>query len=391
MGLSGLFRIHILSLGSNFSLNNMSEYLGICLLLHDMICFGYMKKPSNCNTKDHQMHTSHLNTLRNNIKHGRALISFTLLIFMQFHTQLNGDKGFQSLSQNQFQGKRIAVLSGHSKWVFSVCVTPDGQKIVSGSADGTVRVWDINTGKQLMQCASSDWAVRSVCVTPDGKKIVSAGGKLVRIWDINTGNKLLECIGHTDSINSVCVTPDGKKIISGSDDTTVCIWNIDTGEQIKECQGHTGWVSSVCVTPDGRKIISGSHDNTIRVWNANSGKLLGVCRGHNDWVSSVCVTSDGSSIISASYDCTIRIWPIDSYTTVNSCRYPASRIFQVCVTQNGEAIVSGWNASVRIWDIKTGKQLIGNSHIDSVVAVCITPDNKKIVSGSCDNTIGIWE
>ena len=187
----------------------------------------------------------------------------------------------------------------HEDVVNSVCVTNDG-KIVSGSWDKTVRVWDMQ-GKELAVCRGHKGWVRSVCVTNDGKIVSGSDDKTVRVWDMQ-GKELAVCRGHEGWVNSVCVTKDGK-IVSGSGiKRYVCgIWRAKN----LRYAGAMKVVSSVCVTKDG-KIVSGSWDKTVRVWDMQ-GKELAVCRGHEDGVRSVCVTKDGK-IVSGSWDKTVRVW-----------------------------------------------------------------------------------
>jgi WD40 repeat protein len=196
----------------------------------------------------------------------------------------------------------LAVCRGHQCNVTS-CVTADN-KIISGSEDYTVRVWDMK-GNQLAVCRDHQGWVLSVCVTADNKIVSGSNDKTVRVWDMQ-GNKLAVCRGHEDYVTSVFVTRDNK-IVSGSDDKTVRVWDMQ-GKQLAVCRGHQKCVSSVCVTADN-KIVSGSDDGTVRVWDMQ-GKQLAVCRGHEDPVISVCVTAD-NKIVSGSYDKTVRVWDIE--------------------------------------------------------------------------------
>merc|ERR1719174_1948846 len=124
------------------------------------------------------------------------------------------------------------------------------------------------------QVVHSTSAVSSVCVTPDGQHVVSGSGdKTIRITCVDDGKLVREIKGHSDKVRTVCVTPDGKHIVSGSWDKTVRITRVDNGKLVREIKGHSDRVTSVCVTPDGQHIVSGSRDKTIRITRVDGGEL----------------------------------------------------------------------------------------------------------------------
>ncbi|KAJ6564281.1 WD40-repeat-containing domain protein, partial [Mycena capillaripes] len=131
----------------------------------------------------------------------------------------------------------IAVLEKHTHLISSVAFSPDGMRIVSGSYDRIVCIWDAETGAALREPLEGHTnPVTSVAFSPDGKRIVSgSNGRTVRIWDAETGAALREPLeGHTNSVTSVAFSPDGKRIVSGSHDDTVHIWDAQTGAALRE-------------------------------------------------------------------------------------------------------------------------------------------------------------
>ncbi len=278
--------------------------------------------------------------------------------------------------------RELAVCRGHESGVNSVCVREDG-KIVSGSYDRTVRVWDME-GNQLAVCRDNEGMVYSVCVMRDGKIVSGSHDATIRIWDME-GNQLAECRGHEKGVYSVCVM-EGGRIVSGSGDGTVRVWDMQAN-QLAECRGHEKGVYSVCVTKDG-KIISGSYDNTVRVWDLQ-GNQLAVCRGHEGGVRSVCITKNGK-IVSGSYDKTVRIWDMEG-NQLAICRRDEREVSSLCITKDGKIVsaCSGYT-TVRLWDMEGNELAVCRGHQDIVNAVCLTNDG-KIVSGSSDKTVRVWD
>jgi WD40 repeat protein len=140
-------------------------------------------------------------------------------------------KGVPALitEREQMQGGWLKLLEGHKRDVFSVAFSPDGKTIVSGSSDGTVRVWNAATGAEQHKMTGHKDTVFSVAFSPNGKTIVSGSqDHTVRVWDVATGVEQHKITGHEDPVFSVAFSPDGKTIVSGSNDRTVRVWDAVT-------------------------------------------------------------------------------------------------------------------------------------------------------------------
>ena len=191
-----------------------------------------------------------------------------------------------------------AVLRGHTGSVYSAAFSPDGKRIVSASWDETVRIWDVQTGKELQKLEGHTKVVSSASFSPDGKRIVSASwDNTVRIWDSKTGKELQKLEGHTEGVNSASFSPDGKRIVSASWDNTVRIWDSKTGKELQKLEGHSGGVYSASFIPDGKRIVSASWDKTVRIWDAQTGRELQKLEGHAKSVSSASFSPDGNRIV----------------------------------------------------------------------------------------------
>jgi hypothetical protein len=198
-----------------------------------------------------------------------------------------------------------------------VAISADGKRIVSGSADRTVKVWDSTTGQDLLTLRGHGDTVKCVAISADGKRIVSGSyDRTVKVWDAATGQELLTLQGITHWVNCVAISPDGKRIVTGDGDRIVKVWDSSTGQMLLTLKGHSGSVTSVAISPDGKRILSGSADRTLKVWDAVTGQEILTLKGHSDQVNSVSFSPDGQRIVSGSEDRTVKIW--DASTQMRS-------------------------------------------------------------------------
>ena len=283
---------------------------------------------------------------------------------------------------------------GHYASVGSVAFSPDGTRIVSGSDDGTVRIWDAETGEETAILSGHKDGLESVAYSPDGTRIVSGSDDgTMRIWDAEIGKEKVILKGHEKEVLSVAFSPDGKHIISGSNDGTVRIWNADTGEEKVILKGHEKEVLSVAFNPDGIRIASGSNDGTVRIWDAITGEERIILKGHEKEVLSVAYSPNGTHIASGSNDGTVRIWDNITGEEIANLSGHKDTVLSVAYSPDGTHIVSGSNdGTVRIWDAITGEETaVLSGHEQGVTSVAYSSDGTRIVSGGVDETVRVWD
>jgi WD40 repeat protein len=167
------------------------------------------------------------------------------------------------------------------------------QWFISASSDGTLKVWDLESGAELRTLKGG--GVLAVAVMPDGRRAISgAADGTLKVWDLESGAELRTLTGHTDRVSTVAVTPDGRRAISASSDGTLKVWNLESGAELRTLKG--GGVLAVAVMPDGRRVISASWDGTLKVWDLERAQVIASFKGEGEQL--VCaVAPNGATIV----------------------------------------------------------------------------------------------
>ena len=284
-------------------------------------------------------------------------------------------------------GQCLQTLEGHSSGVTCVAVLQDG-RVVSGSHDGTLHVWDAASGQCLQALEGHSDLVTCVAVLQGGRVVSGSFDGTLRVWDAASGQCLQAVEGHSDLVSCVAVLPDGR-VVSGSFDGTLRVWDAASGQCLQTLEGHSDLVTCVAVLQDGR-VVSGSFDGTPRVWDAASGQCLQTLEGHSDLVSCVAVLPD-SRVVSGSHDGTLRVWDATSGQCLQTLEGHSSRVSCVAVLPDGRVVSDSFDGTLRVWDAASGQCLQTlEGHSSRVSCVAVLPDG-RVVSGSFDGTLRVWD
>jgi WD40 repeat protein len=308
-------------------------------------------------------------------------------------------------------GQELLTLRGHGDSVKSVAFSPDGQRILTGSWDGTARLWDATDGGNSLTLKGHEAAIFSVAFSSNGQRIVTGSqDRTARVWDAVTGTNLLTFSGHTNGVWAVAFSPDGQRIVSGGWDQTARVWDAANGQELRTLVGHRGAVLSVAFSPDGQTIVTGSQDHQVKVWDAANGAVLHTLRGHGASVFSVGFSPDGKRIISGSGDQTARVWNAASGEELHAFKGHGSQIGSVAFSPDGRWIVTGGGAArfspdgrffdanvendptAKVWDAGGGREVLTlEGHTGAVSSVDFSADGRLVVSGSFDGTARVWD
>ncbi|MBI1916197.1 MAG: PQQ-binding-like beta-propeller repeat protein [Planctomycetes bacterium] len=200
-------------------------------------------------------------------------------------------------------------LKGHTNKVFAAAFSRDSKTLATGSADRTVRLWDVATGKERAVLGGHTEAVSSVAFFPDSQTVASASfDRTVKLWDIASGKERSSLKGHDEEVLAVAISPDGRTLATGSADWTVRLWDATTEKERAVLKEHRGAVYCATFSSDGKTLATGSGDETVRLWDVAAGKERVTLRGHRRGISAIAFSPDGKTLASVGLDDGIRLW-----------------------------------------------------------------------------------
>jgi WD40 repeat protein len=278
-------------------------------------------------------------------------------------------------------------------------------RLVSGSGDGVLRLWDMSSGTCMSTLTGHMGMVGCVLQLTDGRLVSGSFDRTLKLWDVSSGACQSTLRGHKGYVRCVLQLSDGR-LVSGSSDETLRLWDVSSGTCLSTLRGHTGSVYCVLQLSDGR-LVSGSDDaililwdvssvsnqsrfwRALILWNVSSGTCLSTLRGHTRSVSCVFELSDGR-LVSGSFDCTLRLWNVSSGACLLTLRGHTRGVYCVLQQSDGRLVSGSSDHTLRLWDVSSGTCLSTlRGHTDHVNCLLQLADD-VLVSGSGDRTLRFW-
>ena len=205
------------------------------------------------------------------------------------------------------------ILLGHTGRVFAITFNHDGNWLASGgNGNNEIRIQGVMANGEIHTLVGHKGKINDLAFRMNGELVSGSDDGTVRLWNVPEARQIRQFNGGGGQITSVSVSPDDQLLVAGSSDKTLKLWEIDTGQLLTTFEGHEDLVWTVSFSPDGQTIASGSEDRTVRLWNVLDGTLSETFVGHTDRIWSVAFNPDGTQLASGSWDGMVRVWQTTS-------------------------------------------------------------------------------
>ncbi|MGH1437622.1 MAG: eIF2A-related protein [Lewinella sp.] len=292
-------------------------------------------------------------------------------------------------------GNLLRTFTGHKETVYCVAFSPDGKKVLTGGDKGIAKLWAIN-GKELRSYElGASKSVTSVAFSPNGNNILTGTwGGIVKRWSLS-GEELQSFNGqeegvelHEQRINSLAFSPNGEAILAGSWDGTAKLWSL-TGEKLQTFSGHSARVNSVAFSPNGEKILTGSSDNTAKLWSLDGNELKSY-NGHKTAIGGVAFSPNGQSILIGDEDGVAKTWSLEG-EELRIFMGHGRIITSVAFSPDGEEILTGSrDGTAKLWSLMKPLLKTFASHDSGLTSVALSPDNQTVLTGGYDGKVKLW-
>ena len=285
-----------------------------------------------------------------------------------------------------------------------------GQRVVSGGADGTVKVWDAASGELTANWIAGDDGITNIAVSPDGELIAAAAGDgPVKVWAAASGQLITEHLGHGETILAVSLTADGtlaahtisalytapvqaSQLAQIEAERVIRVWEAATAQPVAECAGYPGRPIGILFSQDGRSLVSVSDEGAVSVWSLPAGQLIGECQVVHGQVTAAAVAPDGALVAAGTGDGDVLTWRVPPGQLAGDCQGLGGQVTDVAVSPDGGRVAAGNDrGQILIWDARTGQQVCRCAgHEGAVIGLSFAPDGQVLASGGEDRIVREW-
>ena len=290
-------------------------------------------------------------------------------------------------------GEPVTAPLRHGSAVEAVCFAPTGKFAATASWDRTVRLWDAASGDSLGEPLQHKSPVLAIAFSPDGKKLLSGTEDgMVQLWDTESRERMAISMRHARSVYALGFSSDGRRVFTASDDATAQVWNAANGEGIGKAAVHQVITRTAAFSPDGNLLVTGSDDHTARIWDANTGLSMSAALLHQGAVRNVEFSPGGEFLLTASHDATVRLWKAPCGLPTEKSLPGQGRMYDAQFSSDASRLVTSSTDTslVQVWNTETW-EVVGEPIQQMAYVVAINSDASRLLIGSNDNAIQIWD
>lgn len=282
-------------------------------------------------------------------------------------------------------------LTGHRDIIESIAISPDGQTIVSGSYDATIKIWSLRTGELQNTLKGHNNRITCVAISTDGQIIASGSyDQTIKLWSLSTGKFLQSLEDRPDRVRDIAFSPNGQILLSIGD-WEIKLWAVKTGKLLRILAGNSQGSRLVAFSPDRHTCAIGSLNGTLEIWHPSIGRQLRTFANRMCGIGAIAFSPDGQILASAS-GTTIDFWHPQTGKLINSFSVESDSIASLAFSPDGKIIASASGKIIEMWDVQSNKRLTKLSgHTKPVYSLAFNPEGDILVSGAADQTLKIWQ